>query len=224
MLPDPPGETTEQDPTEDAAEALSSEPSVQFTRETWWDSLLTLYALEDDGNNLQVASLTAAQRSTSILRIFTDIRCLFQTSVYWGSFIHLPRFFETILDPTRRPTVQPGLILGMLAMGTFVQSCELRRGAKGRSRALKLIDQAHAAIQASLSANWVDIGLIQAAWVSFKQSEGCGVLTPAPSSVPRIFRDAGPLGTIMGAQSLSIRSARLPDPPVLFDHARRGPP
>lgn len=65
----------------------------------------------------------------------------------------------------------------MLAMGTFVQSCELRRGVKGRTRALKLVDQAHAAIQASLSANWIDIGLIQAAWVSSKRCATRDVLT-----------------------------------------------
>ncbi|KAI0643017.1 hypothetical protein C8Q79DRAFT_981220 [Trametes meyenii] len=147
------------------AEPLTSAPSLQFTRETWWDSLLMLYASEDAGHALRPIPLTAEQRTSLTQRVFVDIRSLFRTSIYWGSFLHLPRFFETLLDPIRRMTLQPSLIMSMLAVGTFVQSSELRLGVRGRKRALRLVDQAHSALQASLSSNWVDVGLIQAAWL-----------------------------------------------------------
>ncbi|KAI0655607.1 hypothetical protein C8Q70DRAFT_423051 [Cubamyces menziesii] len=161
-LPPPP---SEEDNEEGSEQTISSEPGVAFTRETWWDSLLMLYASDEAGHELRALTLTAQQRSTYTHRIFVDIRSLLRTSVYWASFIHLPRFFETLIDPTRRASIQPSLILAMLAMGKFVQSSELRLGAKGREQAWKLIDQAHAALQASLMSQWIDIGLIQAAWM-----------------------------------------------------------
>ncbi|KAI0629846.1 hypothetical protein C8Q77DRAFT_270240 [Trametes polyzona] len=144
---------------------LSPEPSVIFVRETWWESLLVSYACEDVGSGILAVTYTSETRMASTQRILTDIRYLFQNSVYWGSFIHIPRFFESLLDPARRSSIQPSVVLSMLALGTLMQSSDLRKGAKGRSRALQLADQAHAAIQASLSANWVDIGLVQAAWL-----------------------------------------------------------
>ncbi|KAH9891992.1 hypothetical protein C8Q73DRAFT_701962 [Cubamyces lactineus] len=162
-LPPPPSEEGNEE--ERSTQGLSSEPGVEFTRETWWDSLLMLYAGEDAGHEPRALSLSAQQRSTYTHRIFVDIRALLRTSVYWTSFIHLPRFFETLIDPTRRTSIQPSLILAMLAMGKFVQSSELRLGAKGREQASTLIDQAHAALQASLMSQWIDIGLIQAAWM-----------------------------------------------------------
>ncbi|KAH9846413.1 hypothetical protein C2E23DRAFT_744131 [Lenzites betulinus] len=165
MLPDPPtlGENENEEQEEETAETLSSEPSMQFTRDTWWDSLLMHYAM-DTGQG-DAPAFTADRRGAATRRVFKDIRSLFRTSIYWGSFVHLPRFFEALLDPARRSSIQPGLILSMLAVGTFVQSSNLRLGSLGRTRALKLVDQAHAAIQASLSAQWVDLGLVQAAWV-----------------------------------------------------------
>ncbi len=110
--------------------------------------------------------LSAEQRRATTQHIFRDLRALFHSSIYWASFVHLPRFFETLLDPTRRTSIQPGLLLSMLAIGAHVQSSDLRQGERGRKRASRLLDKAHAALQASLSSNWVDIGLVQAAWVS----------------------------------------------------------
>ena len=136
---------------------------MRFARETWWDALLVLYAShEADG---PIIALTADQRLTTTKRVFADIRAVLNASVYWASFLHLPRFFETILEPNRRNSVQPSLLLSMLAIGIHSQSSEIMQGAKGRARAQQLIDLADSAIQASLSSNWVDIGLVQAAWV-----------------------------------------------------------
>ena len=142
--------------------AIADVPSMQFARETWWDALLDLYAT--DGATGSV-TLNSDQRLVTTKRVFADIRSVLNASVYWASFLHLPRFFETVLDPKRRSSVQPSLILSMLAIGAHSQSSEIMHGAKGRARAQKLIDLADSAIKASLSTNWVDIGLVQAAWV-----------------------------------------------------------
>ena len=142
--------------------AIADVPSMQFARETWWDALLDLYAT--DGATGSV-TLNSDQRLVTTKRVFADIRSVLNASVYWASFLHLPRFFETVLDPKRRNSVQPSLILSMLAVGAHAQSSEIMHGAKGRARAQKLADLADSAIKASLGSNWVDIGLVQAAWV-----------------------------------------------------------
>ncbi|KAH9924621.1 uncharacterized protein BXZ73DRAFT_50427 [Epithele typhae] len=164
-LPSPPIITARE--KEDDAEAQESRnitavPSMNFTRDTWWDALLTIYASDHPhgAGDLMPARL----RQLSTQRVFSDVRALLRASLYWASFMHLPRFFETLLDPTRRNTCQPSLLLSMLAVGALVQCSKGGDGVKGRERADKLMDHAHSAIQASLSSNWVDIGLVQAAW------------------------------------------------------------
>ena len=144
---------------------VAAQPSAQFTRETWWNALIAFYAFAD----CEVPGsfeLTPATRDGATKRIAADLRLMFRTSLSWYSFLNVPRFFCALLDPLRRTTVQPSLILGALANATLFQSSELEGGAKGRARALKLFEGAHAAFHASLASGWVDIGLVQAAWVS----------------------------------------------------------
>ncbi|KAI0373853.1 hypothetical protein BV20DRAFT_678695 [Pilatotrama ljubarskyi] len=153
-------------PTRIATESIPSRPSLRFTRETWWDALLTFYASDDERTPpLDPGCLTMEQRSVTMRAIVLDLRALFQSSLYWVSFIHLPRFFDAVLNPTRRATMQPALLLSALALGTLAQSSEAEKGAPGRVRALKLLDMADSALQASLASGWVDIGLIQATWL-----------------------------------------------------------
>ena len=64
--------------------------------------------------------------------------------------------------------MQPSLLLTALALGTLAQSSEAENGAPGRARALKLMDLADSALQASLASGWVDLGLVQASWVREK--------------------------------------------------------
>ncbi|KAI0645408.1 hypothetical protein C8Q79DRAFT_964451 [Trametes meyenii] len=144
-------------------EPIPSRPSVQFARETWWEALLTFYS--SDGDPGSVISLTAEQRSGALRLIVNDLRALFHSSASWMSFIHLPRFFETLLNPIRRAEMQPSLLLAALALGTLTQSSEIEKGEKGRRRALQLLDMAHGALQSSLATGWVDIGLAQAGWM-----------------------------------------------------------
>ncbi|KAI0655926.1 hypothetical protein C8Q70DRAFT_1016334 [Cubamyces menziesii] len=147
-------------------DTIPSRPSVQFARETWWDALLAFYAFERDTlTDMQAVTLTAEQRHNAMRFIISDLRALFQSAASWMSFIHLPRFFEMVLKPSRRMELQPSLLLGALALGTLTQSSEIERGRKGRQRAIKLLDMAHGALQSSLSTGWVDVGLAQAGWM-----------------------------------------------------------
>ncbi|KAI0822889.1 hypothetical protein BC628DRAFT_1326213 [Trametes gibbosa] len=144
--------------------AISVEPSVAFTRETWWDALLAVYATPLDRPDL-VPRMTFDLRNATMKGIATDLRFLFHTSIHWFSFIHIPRFFASLFNPSARNTLQPSLILAALALATFSRSSELELGAQGRAKALRLIDQAHATFNASVTSGWVDIGLVQAAWM-----------------------------------------------------------
>ncbi|CDO76931.1 hypothetical protein BN946_scf185006.g13 [Trametes cinnabarina] len=154
-----------QEQEDDEAFAIDTQPSVQFTRETWWDALLALYAAPlDDPDRLPPLSVDL--RNSASERVAADLRFLFKISIHWYSFINIPRFFSTLFNPARRTYIQPSLILGMLGLATLNQSSELELGAKGRDKALRLIDQAHASFNASVNSGWIDVGLVQAAWVT----------------------------------------------------------
>ncbi|KAI0754622.1 hypothetical protein C8Q80DRAFT_1139976 [Daedaleopsis nitida] len=150
---------TDSEPT-----TVGSQPTMHFARDTWWESLLMLYSRDDFVGCCSLGSLTADLRSAATKRIFLGLRASMSVSIQWANFVHPPRLFETVLSPTRRKFIQPSLLLSMLAFGALVEGSELKEGAKARRRAVKLVELAHAALQASLSCNWVDIGLVQAAW------------------------------------------------------------
>ncbi|KAI0356193.1 hypothetical protein OH77DRAFT_1423788 [Trametes cingulata] len=146
--------------------SIPSRPSTQFARDTWWDALVAFYALErDPSTDAQAVTLTNDQRNGALRHMVSDLRAMFQASASWMSFLHLPRFFATVLDPIRRQEMQPSVLMAALAIGTLVQSSEVEKGAKGRRRALKLLDMAHGALQSSLATGWVDVGLAQAGWL-----------------------------------------------------------
>ncbi|KAI0630959.1 hypothetical protein C8Q77DRAFT_1219206 [Trametes polyzona] len=147
--------------------AITTEPGVAFTRETWWDALLALYATPLDRPELVefAPALTVDVRRGTAARVAADLRFLFQTSIHWFSFVHIPRFFAALFHPAARRGIQPSLVLAALALATFSRSSEAELGARGRERAARLIDRAHAAFSASVSSGWIDVGLVQAAWM-----------------------------------------------------------
>ena len=106
--------------------------------------------------------------------VSASVRALFHSALHWMSFINLPRFFDSLLNPTKRVNMQPSLVIAALAVGRFAQSSEAEQGPRGRAKALKLLDLAHSSLQGSLASGWVDIGLIQAAWV--RPNYACAVL------------------------------------------------
>ncbi|KAF8908985.1 hypothetical protein CPB84DRAFT_1843323 [Gymnopilus junonius] len=141
---------------------IGSEPSLNFSRKIWWDSLLSSYispTLTPPG------ALTVSQRESASQSIASDIRFIFRASNYWFSFFHLPSFFSNFFDPARRERIQPSLVLGLLAISTFWQSSEIGYGASGRERALRFRDEAQAAMDASFNSGWIDETLAQAAWL-----------------------------------------------------------
>ncbi|KAF8644423.1 hypothetical protein AX16_008483 [Volvariella volvacea WC 439] len=141
---------------------IGSQPSLNFTRKVWWDSILGLYLSAGPG---PYQPLSSSQREAAAQAITTDIRFLFRASNYWFSFFHVPTFFASYFDPVKRERIQPSLILALLAMATFWQSSEVGFGDEGRRRALKFRDEAQAALEASFNAGWIDETLAQAAWL-----------------------------------------------------------
>ncbi|KAI0771263.1 hypothetical protein BD413DRAFT_476321 [Trametes elegans] len=160
------GEEVEEDG--EPKDVIAADPGLEFTRETWWDALLVLYATEGDGGPAPpdiALTMPSGVRENTTQSITADLRAIFRASPYWLNFINLPRFFGSLLDPRARHAIQPSLILGALALATFFRSHEGELGAQGRERAMRLRDQAQGALEASLSSRWVDHSLVQAAWL-----------------------------------------------------------
>ncbi|KIJ54399.1 hypothetical protein M422DRAFT_222008 [Sphaerobolus stellatus SS14] len=131
---------------------IGSEPSLDFTRKTWWDNLLSVYAPGSD-------------RAVTARLIHSDLQRLFKTSNYFVSFFNVPLFFSIFCNPLERDRMQPSLVIAALAMSNFLQSSELQGGNAGRSRSIWLRDLAQASLEASFNARWVDPTLAQAAWL-----------------------------------------------------------
>lgn len=147
--------------TSEEALIITPEPSLDFTRKTWWDSLLAMYT----SSSSYLPSITLAQRQHATNLVTADIRFLLRGSNYWFSFINVPLFFGTYYDSVKRERMQPALLPAALAIATLFQSSEAGYGKEGRDRALRLRDVAQGHLEASLNARWIDDSLAQAAWV-----------------------------------------------------------
>ncbi|KAF8526163.1 hypothetical protein JB92DRAFT_2700846 [Gautieria morchelliformis] len=131
---------------------IGSEPSLDFSRKTWWDTLLATYS-------------PASDRTTTARHIHTDLQFLFKSSNYFFSFFNVPMFFSVFCNPVERDKMQPSLVLASLAVSTFLKSSELNGGNAGRLRALWLRDAAQSTLEASFNAQWIEPTLAQAAWL-----------------------------------------------------------
>ena len=149
------------------APGISYEPSVNFSRKIWWDYLLSLYTFPHSGN---LSTLTTLQRETAARGVASNIRFIFRESNYFFSFFHLSTFLSNYQDLAKRERIQPSLIFALLATSIFWQSSEVGLGCEGRERALRLRDEAQSALDASLNAGWIDVALVQAAWVRTSDS------------------------------------------------------
>lgn len=165
------GYITEIDEDEDAdnGETMYSRPSHQFTRQVWWDSLLSLY--HDPFSN-HLVPISAGRRNEVASEIVNDLKFIFRASNYWFSFFHVPRFFATYHNAQTRSEIQPALILILITMSIFFRSSEREGGAAGRERALRFRDHAQAALEASFNSGWIDETLAQAAFL-LAMFEGC---------------------------------------------------
>ncbi|KAI0335882.1 hypothetical protein GY45DRAFT_1239777 [Cubamyces sp. BRFM 1775] len=190
---------------------IAPDPGLQFTRETWWDALLVLYATDGNGGGVlgDVAlTMPPGVRENTTQSITADLRAIFRASPYWLNFINLPRFFGSLLDPRARHGIQPSLILGALALSTFFRSHEGELGARGRDRALRLRDQAQSALEASLSSRWIDHSLVQAAWlIAFFE-----ICAHPLHSTARVCSSMGMLDSLL--RSMDLLSIDAEDPRV----------
>lgn len=155
-----PYEGRDTDSSEDSLNIIS-EPSLDFARQTWWDSLLSMYY-----SSVPSLPLPISKRQEAADQITRDLRFLFRSSNYWFSFINVPRFLSIYFDPERRVRMQPSFLPAALAIASFFQSSEVGFGKEGRRKAMRLRDVAQGALEASLNARWIDEELAQAAWVS----------------------------------------------------------
>ncbi|KAF8635939.1 hypothetical protein AX15_000110 [Amanita polypyramis BW_CC] len=150
------------DEQQNNATIIEYPPSLSFARKIWWDSLLCLYL---SPNAARLCHVTPDQRETAARSIMSDLKFIFRASNYWFSFFHIPTFFGSFCDPVRRGGIQPCLVLALLAMATLLRSSEVEMREEGRMRALRFRDEAQAALEASISSNWIDETVAQAAWV-----------------------------------------------------------
>jgi hypothetical protein len=153
----------EESETSEEVANIMSEPSLDFARKTWWDSLLIMYT---SSSSPSLPALPLSQRQQAVNQVTNDLRFLFRTSINWLSFINVPHFLSKYFDPDKRGRMQPSFLPAALAIATFFQSSEAGFGKEGREKALRLRDIAQGALEASLNARWVDEELAQAAWVS----------------------------------------------------------
>ncbi|KIP08090.1 hypothetical protein PHLGIDRAFT_29730 [Phlebiopsis gigantea 11061_1 CR5-6] len=145
---------------------IAAEPSLQLTRDTWWDGLLSLYSRHA---HPQLAGggvpLAPGMRDSMSQQVTADLRFLFRASNYWFAFFNVPRFFARLCDPAKRSSLQPSLIFAALAAANFIRSSEQENGEAGRSWALTLLEQAQASLEGSINARWIDEGLVEASWL-----------------------------------------------------------
>ncbi|KAI5121039.1 hypothetical protein M0805_008615 [Coniferiporia weirii] len=216
------------------ATSITQAPSLDFVRETWWDSLLDTYCAEPYCTSAvsdmfekiynisvrippgQYAAGSARQQTAQI--IVRDLQSLFRDSNFWFAFFNVPLFFQTFFR--ERKTMQPALILAMLMFTNFLRSNNAELGEEGRRRTYWLKEKAQAALDASINASWIDPGLAQAAWLLTVFE----ISAQPMRNVPRIESALATLDNIIRTLALSSidaeDSSRFSDP-TLFSRASR---
>ncbi|KAG9005213.1 hypothetical protein FRB94_001761 [Tulasnella sp. JGI-2019a] len=142
------------------------EPSLQFSRASWWDCLLQTY-------DLRSSPAESTGRQESALEISRDVFRFFKVASFWLHFINVPLFFDMFHHTEYRAAIQPALVLAILSYSKLLQSSgdvkgdcrdELERERMWRQSA-KLRDLAQSSFDASYNAGWIDMQLAQAAWI-----------------------------------------------------------
>jgi hypothetical protein len=122
--------------------------SLDFPRKIWWENLLDTYS---------------STRDESLKDITSDLSSLFNTTGYWLSFINVASFIRNLYNPEERSRMQPAVIYAGLALATLMKSSQLELGTAGSNRALWLRDAAQSNMEQSLSSQWIDVPLAEAA-------------------------------------------------------------
>jgi len=122
--------------------SIIREPSLRFSRDMWWDTLISFYG---------------PSRPVATQNVYDDLDHIFRISSVHFAFIHLPLFYSCIQKTEGRTQMQPALILSLLALATLLRSSELGLGMPGRLRALSLLEQAQSAFAASYNSSVVTL-------------------------------------------------------------------
>ncbi|KAG8996579.1 hypothetical protein FRB94_014288 [Tulasnella sp. JGI-2019a] len=155
------------------------EPSLHFSCETWWDTVLYIYGTDQTSlsDSLQPLSWHGSRHNAAV-EICNDVYSFFNIASNWLSFINVPIFFGQFHHAESRAKMQPSLVLGILAYFKFLQtSQEARLSGDGNGNVMfdetermwkksaMLRELAQSAFDASYNAGWIDTPLAQAAWI-----------------------------------------------------------
>ena len=143
---------------------ITPDPSVQFSRDTWFDHVRDLYSVSMQ-DSYSTSHFGLAQRDSSTSEITEDVRFILKSSYHWFSFLNVPRFYNNFMDPIRRKHMQPSLLLSLLAVSKYLQAAGRLCPEEGYRVATLLRDEAQGYLEASLHARAIDVELVQAAWV-----------------------------------------------------------
>jgi len=80
--------------------SIVREPSLRFSRDTLWDTLILSYG---------------SSRSVATQNVYDDLDHLFRISSFYFAFIHLPLFYSCLRNQRGRAQMQSALILSLLA-------------------------------------------------------------------------------------------------------------
>ncbi len=136
--------------------SITREPSLRFTQETWWDTVLEIY--------------NPKSKALAITAVNADILTFFRYSPTWMSCINLQLFFNMFHHEEHRRWMQPSLVLSLLAFAAYIQGSEIEGGDVQRRKASHLRQVAQSAFDASYNAGWLDVQLGQAAFVCIPPS------------------------------------------------------
>ncbi|KAG9035791.1 hypothetical protein FRB95_010559 [Tulasnella sp. JGI-2019a] len=158
------------------------EPSLHFSCETWWDTVLYIYGTDQTSLSLPSDSAQPSpwhgSRHDAAVEISNDVYNFFKIASNWLSFINVPLFLGQFHHPDYRKTMQPALVLAVLAYLKLLQTSQEAMGSGVESdivmldatekmwrKSFMLRELAQAAFDASYNAGWIDTPLAQAAWI-----------------------------------------------------------
>ncbi|KAG6335686.1 hypothetical protein ID866_3392 [Astraeus odoratus] len=135
-------------PTQSDKFRVPSAPVVHYDPKESWNSLLDGY------------SKTRAQSMDDIVN---DLSAVFSTPGHWLPTINFNDFARRLYNSEDPSLSLLSLVFAGLAVATLMKSSEVGFGTAGRNRAVWLRDQAQASLEASWSAQLVDVTLAKAA-------------------------------------------------------------
>ncbi|KAG9007580.1 hypothetical protein FRB93_007616 [Tulasnella sp. JGI-2019a] len=149
------------------AETITQEPSLNFSRATWWDHLLQTYAIR----SAPYGTVTVARNlQDSSKEISQDVCRFFKVASIYLHFINVPLFFDMFHHTELRSSIQPAFIMSILAHSKLIEFY-VRGGERDDEgeciwkQSIMLRELAQAAFDASYNADWIDLPLAQAAWI-----------------------------------------------------------